>query len=205
MATSAAIYEAKKLLRRQIKKRILAMSEEAKRKESAMITEKLLAMEEYKSSHRISVYLSMPSEVSTFDILRDIFNSNKKCYIPRYIGHQMDMLRLHSLEDMQSLPLTPWNIHQPADDDIREEALNTGGLDVILVPGLGFSKNGQRLGRGKGYYDNYIQKCIELCHKKPHLIGLAFSTQMYDQVPVTENDMTLDHVVFCQSSGTNSK
>ena len=84
----------------------------------------------------------------------------------------MDMLQVHSLEDVDSLPLTAWNIHQPASADGRENPLTSGaGLDLILVPGLGFTEashyhmivihsiaicntsilmqNGFRIGRGK--------------------------------------------------------
>ncbi|KAK3706543.1 hypothetical protein QZH41_013028 [Actinostola sp. cb2023] len=139
--SQAAIFEAKKLLRREIKKRLAQMSDGDKARESTVICEKLLSSEEYKSSKRISVYLSMPSEVNTDMILKDIFDSKRKCYIPRYVGSTMDMLLLNSFEDMKSLPLTPWNIHQPSDDDVREEALLTGGLDLIVVPGLGFTKS----------------------------------------------------------------
>lgn len=53
----------------------------------------------------------------------------------------MDMLRVYSLEDVASLPLTPWNIPQPASTEGRENPLTSGvGLDLILVPGLGFTE-----------------------------------------------------------------
>ncbi|XP_067023218.1 5-formyltetrahydrofolate cyclo-ligase-like isoform X8 [Acropora muricata] len=141
------INEAKKVLRREIKKRITTMSDELKLKESISIMNKLIGMEEYKLSRRISVYLSMPSEVETEGILKDIFQTKKDCFVPRYIGSNMDMVKLDSMEDFFSLPLTSWNIRQPAEDDEREEALLSGGLDLIVVPGLGFTKHGLRLGR----------------------------------------------------------
>ncbi|XP_044177566.1 5-formyltetrahydrofolate cyclo-ligase-like isoform X5 [Acropora millepora] len=148
-------------------------------------------MEEYKLSRRISVYLSMPSEVQTEGILKDIFQTKKDCFVPRYIGSNMDMVKLDSMEDFFSLPLTSWNIRQPAEDDEREEALISGGIDLIVVPGLGFTKHGLRLGRGKGYYDNYIKKCIDNSEMKPYLVGLAFSTQICDDLPITERDMNM--------------
>ena len=53
----------------------------------------------------------------------------------------MEMLKVHSLEDVASLPLTAWRIPQPASDEGRENPLSSGhGLDLILVPGLGFSE-----------------------------------------------------------------
>lgn len=53
----------------------------------------------------------------------------------------MDMLKVHSMEDISSLPRTKWNIQQPATAEGRENPLTSGnGLDLILVPGLGFTE-----------------------------------------------------------------
>lgn len=65
-------------------------------------------------------------EINTEGILRHIFTNNKSCFIPQYIGPKMEMLKLHSMEDYQSLPVTKWNIKQPAADEQREEALSSG-------------------------------------------------------------------------------
>ena len=76
----------------------------------------------------------MHDEIRTEEILEDAFGKGKVCFIPKYLTNSshMDMLRLTSLEDMNSLPLTSWNIRQPGDDDNqREEALNTGPLTFL--------------------------------------------------------------------------
>ncbi|XP_025916426.1 5-formyltetrahydrofolate cyclo-ligase isoform X1 [Apteryx rowi] len=83
----------------------------------------------YQESQRIAIFLSMPDEIQTEEIIKDIFKQGKECFIPRYKPHSnhMDMLKLSSAEDISSLPLTSWNIHQPSDDDnVREEALSGG-------------------------------------------------------------------------------
>ena len=79
----------------------------------------------------------MHDEVRTEEIIQDLFARGKTCFIPKYQSQgssHMDMLRLHSMQDMESLPLTSWNIKQPSDDDLtREEALATGThLDTQL-------------------------------------------------------------------------
>lgn len=73
----------------------------------------------------------MHDEVRTEEILGDAFGKGKVCFIPKYLtannSNHMDMLRLASLEDINTLPLTSWNIRQPGDDDNqREEALDSG-------------------------------------------------------------------------------
>jgi len=69
----------------------------------------------------------MTDEIRTTDILCAALAANKECFIPRYIGSEMDMVKLHSWEDFVSLPETSWKIKQPAaDDSSRESASDTG-------------------------------------------------------------------------------
>ncbi|XP_044202882.1 5,10-methenyltetrahydrofolate synthetase (5-formyltetrahydrofolate cyclo-ligase) isoform X2 [Thunnus albacares] len=141
----------------------------------------------------------MDDEVRTEEIIKDVFKGGKSCFIPRYESSSthMDMLKLNSLQDMETLPLTSWNIQQPADDDNnREEALAAGGLDLILMPGLGFDMSGKRLGRGKGFYDTYLERCIRHPKGKPYTIALAFKEQLCQEIPVNDNDVLIDEVLY---------
>ncbi|XP_037648599.1 5-formyltetrahydrofolate cyclo-ligase-like [Sebastes umbrosus] len=142
----------------------------------------------------------MDDEVRTEEILKDVFKRGKSCFIPRYESSgssHMDMLKLNSLQDMETLPLTSWNIRQPAEgDNSREEALAAGGLDLILMPGLGFDRLGKRLGRGKGFYDTYLERCMRHPKGKPYTIALAFKEQLCQDVPVDDNDVLIDEVLY---------
>ena len=73
-----------------------------------------------------------------------------------------------------------------------------GGLDLIVMPGLGFSNQCDRLGRGKGYYDTYLQKCEDKGYK-PHTVALAFNEQMCDSIPTDAHDKKLDLVLYPDS------
>lgn len=187
---------AKSNLRRELKKRLSQMTAREIVEQSDVITKKLLTHPVYISSNRVSIYLSMDSEVQTKYAVENIFDSGKLCFIPKYNKSEMSMVKINSVGDLESLPKTKWNISQPADDDVHEDALATGGLDLIIVPGLGFTANGKRLGRGKGYYD----RCItEYKRKYPgndlKTIGLAFSQQMCDDIPTSQQDSLIDFVV----------
>jgi len=70
----------------------------------------------------------MPDEICTTDILRAALSANKDCFIPRYVGSVMDMVKLHSWEDFLSLPETLWKIKQPADDDVARESATDAGI-----------------------------------------------------------------------------
>ncbi len=128
-----------------------------------------------------------------------LHSSGKRCYIPHYFmdGRDMDMVLLHDMDDYHSLPLTKWKIKQPADDDSddRENALHTDhGLDLVLVPGLAFTKDGARLGRGKGYYDTFLTKCGD-SGKMPATVALAFREQVLESLPIGPHDFRIQMVL----------
>lgn len=158
----------------------------------------MIAHSQYQKCKRISIFLSMPDEIETEEIIKDIFQRGKTCFIPRYQSqsNHMDMVKLASPEEISSLPRTSWNIHQPGEDEDREEALSTGGLDLIFMPGLGFDKQGNRLGRGRGYYDAYLTRCVQTQRSKPYTVALAFSQQICPQVPTDESDVKVDEVLY---------
>nr|XP_035935029.1 5-formyltetrahydrofolate cyclo-ligase isoform X3 [Halichoerus grypus] len=223
----------------------------------------VMAHSRYQKSERISIFLSMQDEIETEEIIKDIFRRGKTCFIPRYQlqSNHMDMVKLASPEEVSSLPRTSWNIHQPGEDEVREEALSTvlhsarsyapkvysdlppscpasvdrrnanimgrrvfkgrdcrivwprkeynkesgcefhqGGLDLIFMPGLGFDKQGNRLGRGRGYYDTYLKRCLQQQDVRPYTMALAFREQICLQVPVDENDMKVDEVLYEEPS-----
>lgn len=89
----------------------------------------MIGHSKYQASQRIAVFLSMPDEVQTEEIIKDIFQQGKECFIPQYKSqsNHMDMVRLASYEEIALLPLTSWNIHQPPESDKREEALSVAG------------------------------------------------------------------------------
>ncbi|XP_039628671.1 5,10-methenyltetrahydrofolate synthetase (5-formyltetrahydrofolate cyclo-ligase) isoform X1 [Polypterus senegalus] len=229
----AALRAAKNALRANLKKRIAALGEQEKLRQSDVVTRMLMVHPKYQSCQRIAVFLSMPDEIGTEKIIDDIFQKGKACFIPKYQSksNHMDMVRLATAREIRSLPLTTWNIHQPSEDDEREDALATaggsgvtgtenslplnlklyctliddncqwkspqsGGLDLILMPGLGFDKNGNRLGRGKGYYDSFLERCLKHPKGKPYTIALAFKEQVCEEIPVTENDIQINEILY---------
>ncbi|TKS70353.1 5-formyltetrahydrofolate cyclo-ligase [Collichthys lucidus] len=195
----AALRAAKQALRKEIKRRVAAVTAEEKLRQSLVLSRKLFKHPKYVSCKRIAVFVNMDDEVRTEEIIKDVFRLGKSCFIPRYESRSshMDMLKMKSLQDIQTLPLTSWNIRQPAEDDkSREEALATGGLDLILMPGLGFDRSGKRLGRGKGFYDTYLERCIRHPKGKPYTIALAFKEQLCQEIPVGDNDVLIDEVLF---------
>ena len=139
----------------------------------------------------------MDDEINTETILADVLTGGKHCYIPRYEpgSSKMEMVRLRDLEDYERLPRTKWHIKQPGLGEEREEALEAG-LDLILVPGLAFTKTGARCGRGRGYYDAYLARAASTLASSPPLtIALAFNEQLLEELPTESHDCNIDIVI----------
>ena len=64
------------------------------------------------------------------------------------------------------------------------------------MPGLGFDRSGNRLGRGKGFYDTYLDRCIKHPKGKPYTIALAFKQQLCQEIPVDHNDVLIDEILY---------
>eukprot|EP00238_Polyblepharides_amylifera_P014037 CAMPEP_0196576532 /NCGR_PEP_ID=MMETSP1081-20130531/5757_1 /TAXON_ID=36882 /ORGANISM="Pyramimonas amylifera, Strain CCMP720" /LENGTH=116 /DNA_ID=CAMNT_0041895153 /DNA_START=483 /DNA_END=833 /DNA_ORIENTATION=- len=82
----------------------------------------------------------------------------------------------------------------------RQEALEADlPLDLLIMPGLAFDKECNRLGRGGGYYDCFLQKCrdraMKTGTKPPLLVALAYNAQMVDSIPMANNDFPVDLIV----------
>lgn len=107
----------------------------------------------------------------------------------------MQMIELDSMDEYEKLPKTNWNIKQHADDCPKEDAIQSGGLDLMILPGFAFDLDGKRLGKGGGFYDAYLTKLKESTNKMPYLIGLAFKEQIRKDIPMTERDFKIDEVI----------
>ncbi|OAD58664.1 5-formyltetrahydrofolate cyclo-ligase [Eufriesea mexicana] len=185
------IKSAKVALRKKMKNIITQLSIEEKQRQSTKVFEKLCSLPEIQNSKRVSLYLSTKDEIDTIRILKYMFETQKEVFVPRYKGKVIEMVKLFSMEDYETLPLTKWNIKQPNFNEPRENALETGGLDVILLPGVAFTIDGH----GMGYYDKFLELCLKKQQTKPHLIAVAFNEQLREDIPTSENDISLDLIV----------
>lgn len=203
---TAAFRAAKAALRVELKSRIANIPHEELNRQSKIITEKVLESARFKSSHRVSIYLSIKNEirVETAGILEQIFKQEKECFVPKFTPntHQMSLLKIFSLEDYAKLIADDWEIKPPTDEDLQREDATAvtdkyhGGLDLMIVPGLAFTVQGHRLGGGKGYYDAYIQNHSHDPSGRPYTIGIAFKEQILYSIPCDVHDFIVDEVVY---------
>lgn len=132
-------------------------------------------------------YFSCNHEVDTRDFLCEWLLEKRQAALPRVgsDGYSMEFYYINSLTDTEE---GYKGIFEPKKSCMRvDDSKNSG---IILVPGVGFDRWGNRVGYGKGFYDRYLAKH---CFQKT--IGIAFEFQMFDRIECEENDIRLDVVI----------
>lgn len=197
---ASEMQSAKSLLRREMQSVLAKVTQENVQRQSRMVTSLLLQNPIYRTARVVSVYLAMPTgELDTSVIVRDLLQRDVSCYVPVFKpgAPEMEMVHVASLADLESFPVNKWGIPEPSRDSLpnRKRVWDEQQLDLVLTPGLIFTKAGLRCGRGKGYYDRFLSKCATHFPRKPVTIALALEEQIVEDVPVTERDVRMDFVL----------
>ncbi|OYT27742.1 5-formyltetrahydrofolate cyclo-ligase [Thermoplasmatales archaeon ex4572_165] len=175
----------KEKLRKEIKQKRRNISKEENRKKSKEIKEKLFGLKEYKDAKIVLFYVSYDGEVFTHELIKEALD-DKKVVVP--ISNKKDCsLSLSILEFWDDLIEGPYRILEPKKDCIKEISIDE--IDLIVVPGVAFDENGNRLGHGKGYYDRLLEKT------KAKTVGLAFEFQIVKNIPTDRNDVPVDLII----------
>ncbi|KAG9509400.1 putative 5-formyltetrahydrofolate cyclo-ligase [Fragariocoptes setiger] len=205
--------ESKRLLRTQMRKILSQLTDDEIKQQSAQIYNQVVHHPRFIDANYISIYLSTNREVDTVRILEKALELNKVCFVPKYARissqgdekprSEMKMYNIISMKDFDNMPLTKWNIKEPSDDSLshRNEPDPQQGLDLVIVPGVAFTKTGLRLGHGMGYYDRFLNDwACQHPTRRPFTMGLALKQQVLHQVPCSDTDYILDQIVTCDES-----
>ncbi|CAD6184163.1 unnamed protein product [Caenorhabditis auriculariae] len=193
---STDMFALKRQLREKMAGLLARIPEEEVVSQSSSVCEKVFAADWYKNSKRISVYVNTSGEVMTDRIVLNALESGKEVFIPQFKkgNPEMKMMKLSSREQFEALDKTLWNIRQPAQDADWPLYENSGPLDLVLLPGVAFSRKMHRLGHGKGFYDKMLHNHENQFGKMPERVALALTQQVIDDVPITDNDVLLTHI-----------
>lgn len=143
--------------------------------------ERLEQTDLFRQARCIALYHALPDEVQTAAFIEK-WGEVKTLLLPIVEGND---LTLHAYTGTDALQCGAFGIMEP----VRCEPCEEDGIDLIIVPGIAFDRHGNRLGRGKGYYDRLLRN---LSAPK---IGLCFDFQLHDHIPVEPFDIRMDGVV----------
>ncbi|WP_313756118.1 5-formyltetrahydrofolate cyclo-ligase [Tissierella sp.] len=178
----------KKFLRKKILQKRAELSTENIVNYSNIIENKLYEMDYYKNSKTIMSFISFGNEIITHEIIKNSIGNGKSVVVPITIPETKE-LKASKILDFSELEIGYYNILTPKKDFIRFIDFNT--IDLVLVPGVVFARDGYRVGYGGGYYDRFLSKFKE----KVNTIGLAFDLQIVDEVPKDSFDLPVDFII----------
>ena len=142
----------------------------------------LKSQEIFKKSQNILLYFSMADEVKTHDLLEDIYE-NKNIFLPSINGELLVIKKYLGQDNL--VKVGKYQIEEPSNPII----INPNLIDLVIVPGVAFDKNRNRLGRGKGYYDKLLKN--SKCYK----MGICFDFQLIDEIPTDQHDIKMDMII----------
>lgn len=174
--------ERKQQIRADLKEKRNALTKQQREEYSRKICESLRSYIQVEEPNVIYFYYPLGSEVNLLPLAETFLAEGRKIAFPRTHGDTMEFYPVTSLSDF-----TEGAFH------IMEPVGNVSLIELeplVLVPGLGFDKNGNRMGYGKGFYDRYFAR-FPACRK----IGAAYGIQIVEKIPVDNYDISMNLVV----------
>jgi len=148
---------------------------------SEKMQKKLKKIYAFKNAQKIGVYYPIQSEIFTQDIIQELISNGKEVFLPKVVEEKMEFRKI---TDFSSLEKGRFDIMEP-----KENCPKNNNLDVILIPTVGISPSGVRLGYGNGFYDKF------LAENKTTTIALTLEKQIVKNIPKSEHDISIDWIV----------
>ena len=176
---SASIQKA--ALRKHLLEKRDSTSAEFRDISSNKIHQNLKQVDSYINSQNIACYFPIGSEIDTHSIMLGILEQGKNMLLPKITENNMEFFVVPNLEKLEK---GRFDIMEPKDSCKKAE-----NVDCILVPTVGISKSGDRLGYGSGYYDKFLSSTDAI------KISLTYSKQIVKFVPSESHDIKIDLII----------
>ena len=174
----------KKELRRSIRERKRAMTEEEIVSRSEKLGELFVASEAYKNAKTIYGYLPYNQEVRTVPMLEQALRDGKRVAVPKCYGDEMKFIYM---DDLSKVEKGYANIPEPiADEPVADDV-----TALVLMPGMAFDPQGHRCGYGGGFYDKFL--AAEPNHPT---LALCYEFQMLPHLETEAHDIPVDYVIW---------
>jgi 5-formyltetrahydrofolate cyclo-ligase len=177
----------KTAVRRMLRERIDAISGVDKHSRSVLSTSWIVRTDEFINARVVMIYLSTPEEVDTAPLALRCWQAGKTVVAPKVFWDQKRMLPVEISSLQTGVATTQRGINEP----IGGKPVPIDMIDLVIVPGVGFSPTGLRIGRGLGFYDRFLAQ--------PDFIGrscgFAFEEQIIEDLPTLDHDVPLSMLV----------
>jgi len=174
-------------LRRQLRATLAGLTDEQRREKSLNATSLLVSSPEFVQARVVMLFLSSPQEVDTSPIALKCWQTGKTVCVPKVTWEQTRMLPT----EITSLQVDMREVRPGIREPMGGKPCPVQFIDLVIVPGLGFSDRGFRVGRGMGFYDRFLAQDDFIGVS----CGLAYEEQVVDDIPVLDHDMPLGMLV----------
>ncbi len=177
----------------EIRKRIVGLLKQQKEEQrllkSRVIAEQVINLQEFQKAKAIVFYASFAGEVDTFGLMKKALELDKTVVLPCVVpdAKKLELRRIRDLDN--DLEYGPYNIRQPKSD--KTNLVSFKQVDFVIVPGVAFDRNNNRLGRGAGYYDRFLAGLSSDVLS----VGLAFDFQIIERLPIDLHDVPVKRVI----------
>ncbi len=180
----------KEKLRKKYRNKRQSLSSTIISRNSSIITNKLDSYILKNNYKNIMIFVSFRNEIYTHDLIKKwLIERDKNIFVP-YIENDIDQMKISQIKDFEKdLERGVYNILEPTEKIKNNNEVYD--LDIIVVPGLVFSKDGYRIGYGGGYYDKFLSKVSNEVKK----VGIVYSDFVVNDLPVDEYDLPVDLIM----------
>lgn len=206
-------------IRSFVKGLVRGISVEERARFSEALKEEVVGLECWRSAKEVMLFCSLPDEVDMLPLIKAALAEQKRIYLPRVIATKVsrdvdvcEVAEGNTLPKESTLPagntvsceemilevreLAPgqlalgrWGIWEPTDE--APLLSDYSRLDLVVVPGVAFSSDGKRLGRGKSFYDRFLPLV-----PRAAFVGVCYPCQVVEQIPADPWDIGMD-IVCC--------
>lgn len=178
-------------VRKMMRERKRAVSPDEKLRRSRIIMHRLEHTKDFAAAQVVLLYWSMADEVQTHEFVERWYRE-KTLLLPCVDGNDLRLRQYTGPECM--VAGEQFGIGEPT----GEEWTDLAAVQLIAVPGVAFDPQGNRMGRGRGFYDRMLKSTPNAVK-----IGLAYDFQMLDNIPTEPHDVRMDRVLTDAPAETN--
>lgn len=176
----------KKELRMQMLQKLGEMSSEVKVRHAGNIRNSLFRTPQWAAAKAVALTISMNWEIPTKKIIEKAWEDGKKVGVPK-CDPLTSRMQFRLIEQFGQIKKAYANLYEPLEEET--EAMKKEMIDLLIVPGICFSRNGFRIGYGGGYFDRY------LVNFSGSTLSLAYSFQVLPNIPHFPHDIPVEQIV----------
>ena len=180
----------KQFLRNELRKKRALLSLEERKAANQKIRErfeKILQQKQFSKESVLYFYVSIHTEVDTRELLAYFLKEGYRIAVPKVTNQEAHEMKFYEIFHLSDLEKGFHGIYEPVSEGKKE--LTSNG--IMIVPGLGFTKQKDRLGYGGGFYDSYFSRLNTDIFK----VAFAYECQMVSELPIEETDHKIDMII----------